>query len=92
MKQKIVVDNKRHLWLSQNNTAMNLKKYQLNQYGIDILKHIVEQAKVGGVCDNNMPEFIETYLTTQVVKNDIIKYAEIFVKNQKAIEEALDKK
>lgn len=90
MKQKIDIDNQRHLWLSQNHTAMKLKKYQLNQYGIDILKHIVEQAKVGGVCDENMQEFIKTYLTSEVVKNDIIQYAEVFVEIQKKLEEELE--
>lgn len=91
LKHNVSVDTKRHLWLSQSHTAMNLAMYELSQYGIDILKHITEQAKVGGVCDENMQEFIETYLTSEVVKNDIIQYAEVFVENQKELEAALKK-
>lgn len=91
MKQKISIDNQRHLWLSSNNTAMKLKKYQLNQYAVDLLKHIVEQAKVGGVCDENMQEFIDWLLDNQSFQYQIIMHAEAFLENQKALEEALKK-
>ncbi len=91
MKQKISIDDQRHLWLSSNNTAMKLKKYELNQYGIDILKHIVEQAKVGGVCDENMQEFIDWLLDSESFQDQIIMHAEVFIEDQKEIEEALKK-
>jgi hypothetical protein len=90
MKQTILIDDQRHLWLSQNHTAMNLAMYELNQYGIDILKHITEQAEIGGVTKADIQEFFKTFVASQVVKNDIIEYAEVFVENQKAIEEELE--
>ena len=89
--QQIAIDNQRHLWLSQNHTAMKLKKYELNQYGVDLLKHIVEQAEIGGVAKEQMQEFIDWFLDSQNFQDQIIMHAGVWVENQKAIEEALKK-
>ena len=91
MKQKIAIDNQRHLWLSQNHTAMKLKMYELNQYAVDLLKHIVEQAEIGGVAKQDMQEFIDWLLDSESFQDQIIKHAEAFIENQKALEEALKK-
>ena len=91
MKQKITIDDQRHLWLSSNHTAMKLAMYQLNQYAVDLLKHIVEQAKVGGVCDENMQEFIDWLLDSESFQDQIIMHVEAFIEDQKAFEEALKK-
>ena len=91
MKQKIAIDNQRHLWLSQNNTEMKLKKYQLNQYGVDLLKHITEQAEIGGVTKEQTQEFVDWLLDSESFQDQIIKHAEVFIENQKALEEALKK-
>ena len=91
MKQQIAVDSQRHLWLSQNHTAMKLKKYQLNQYGIDILKHITEQAEIGGVGREQMQEFIDWPLDSQSFQDQIVVHAEVWVENQEALDEARKK-
>jgi 3-dehydroquinate dehydratase len=96
MKQKtkkynIPVDRQRHLWLSQNHTAMKLAMYELNQYAVDLLKHITEQAEIGGVAKEQTQEFIEWLLDSESFQDQIIVHASAFVETQKALEEALKK-
>jgi|694.fasta_scaffold35982_10 hypothetical protein len=53
--------------------------------------NLSSQAKVGGVCDENMQEFIDWLLDNQSFQDQIAMHAEAFLENQKAIEEALQK-
>lgn len=82
MKQKILIDNQRHLWLSQNHTAMKLAMYELNQQGIDILKYLVEKATEQGVKMENMQEAINELLENEAVQDTLIEFFRQFSENQ----------
>ena len=87
MKQKIAIDTQRHLWLSQGHTEMKLAMYELNQYGIDILKHIIDRSEFGGVEKKDIQTFLEYLLINKSFENEIIQCALEFTAEQTKEEE-----
>ena len=53
--------------------------------------NLSSQAEIGGVAKQDMQEFIDWLLDSESFQDQIIKHAEAFIENQKALEEALKK-
>ena len=96
MKQKtkkvnITIGNECHYQAKNACAKYKFSQKDFAETAINSFLYTLQQAEIGGVAKQDMQEFIETYLANQVIKNDIIQYAEVFVENQKDIEEALKK-
>ena len=87
----VKIDTEYRNYVKTSAIPQKITMTQFVESAIDIRKHLTEQAKVGGVCDENIQEFIDWLLDSQSFQDQIIMYAEAFLENQKAIEEALQK-
>ena len=87
----VKIDTEYRNYVKTSAIPQKITMTQFVESAIDIRKHLTEQAKVGGVCDENMQEFIDWLLDSQSFQDQIIEHAGVWVENQKSLEEALKK-
>ena len=87
----VKIDTEYRNYVKTSAIPQKITMTQFVESAIDVRKHLTEQAEIGGVAKEQTQEFIDWLLDSQSFQDQIIEHAGVFVKSQKAIEEALHK-
>jgi hypothetical protein len=87
----VKIDTEYRNYVKTSAIPQKITMTQFVESAIDVRKHLTEQAEIGGVAKEQTQEFIDWLLDNQSFQDQIIEHAGVFVKSQKAIEEALHK-
>ena len=87
----VKIDTEYRNYVKTSAIPQKITMTQFVESAIDVRKHLTEQAEIGGVVKEQTQEFIDWLLDNQSFQDQIIEHAGVFVKSQKAIEEALHK-